>query len=175
MECLDSRLLPQRALLHPDPILPAKSYPHSYWKKITGRVFPISSKLSNVLGDRRCASSTKDRAVCFELDFRSRLNTILCQVLHPPQPLMQHLPLFFPLHRSGSCTPAAARRVSSQYHIKQRFPVPGSPVNQKYPVRSARIFFKIWRSISLCWYVRKYSFFKNRPGSVSGEIRYSSA
>ena len=24
---------PPRALLHPDPILPAKSYPHSYWKK----------------------------------------------------------------------------------------------------------------------------------------------
>lgn len=43
--------------------------------------------------------------------------------------------------------------------IKQQcFPVPGSPLNQKYPPLSPRILFRICRSISLCWEVRKYSF-----------------
>ena len=87
---------------------------------------------------------------------------------HPPQPPAQHLPLFsrftavaaytaaarsFIEATAGACFPSSARK-------------PG-----KYPVRSARIH-KTWRSTSLCWYVRKYSFFKNRPGSVS-EKSYS--
>ena len=46
---------------------------------------------------------------------------------------------------------------------------------QKYPNRLIRSFFKIWRWISRCWEVRKYSFFRKRAGSVIGEIRYNSA
>ena len=82
--------------------------------------------------------------------------------------------------KSGQVSDEAIRKqlIQNRYYLAAL----GKPIrsytyisSQKYPVRSARIFFKIWRSISLCWYVRKYSFFKNRPGSVSGEIRYSSA
>lgn len=64
--------------------------------------------------------------------------------------------------RSESCISADAWTVSWRYHRSNVFLFRKS-VKQKYSNRLIRSFFKIWRWISRCWEVRKYSFSGNGP------------